>query len=118
VRTCLDELGAGRIGHGVRSVEDPDLLKRIVDAQVALEVCPASNVSLGVYHRAEDVPLRQLYEAGARIALGADDPLLFGSRLAEQYETARAVQNSPTWPKPPSEPPPPHPKPKNPSSPK
>ncbi len=91
VRTCLDELGAGRIGHGVRSVEDPDLLKRIVDAQVALEVCPASNVSLGVYHRQEDVPLRQLYEAGARIALGADDPLLFGSRLAEQYETARSV---------------------------
>jgi adenosine deaminase len=91
VRTCLDELGAGRIGHGVRSVEDPDLLKRIVDAQIALEVCPASNVSLGVYRRPEDVPLRQLYEAGARIALGADDPLLFGSRLAEQYETARSV---------------------------
>ena len=93
VRTCLDELGAGRIGHGVRSVEDPDLLRRVVDAQVALEVCPASNVSLGVYHRPEDVPLRRLYEAGARIALGADDPLLFGSRLAEQYETARTVHN-------------------------
>ncbi|MGH3331588.1 MAG: adenosine deaminase [Nocardioidaceae bacterium] len=91
IRTCLDELGAGRIGHGVRSVEDPDLLKRLVDAQVALEVCPASNVSLGVYRRAEDVPLRQLYEAGARLALGADDPLLFGSRLAEQYEAARTV---------------------------
>jgi adenosine deaminase len=91
VRTCLDELGAGRIGHGVRSVEDPDLLARIVDAQVALEVCPASNVSLGVYRSAEEVPLRRLYEAGARIALGADDPLLFGSRLAEQYETARSV---------------------------
>jgi len=91
VRTCLDELGAGRIGHGVRSVEDPDLLKRIVDAQIALEVCPASNVSLGVYPRPEDVPLRELYESGARIALGADDPLLFGSRLAEQYETARSV---------------------------
>src|SRR4051812_18778151 len=91
VRTCLDELGAGRIGHGVRVVEDPDLLKRVVDAQIALEVCPASNVSLGVYRRPEDVPLRDLYEAGARIALGADAPLLFGSRLAEQYETARTV---------------------------
>jgi adenosine deaminase len=91
VRTCLDELGADRIGHGVRSVEDPDLLARLVDAEVALEVCPASNVSLGVYPRAEDVPLRRLYDAGARIALGADDPLLFGSRLAEQYETARNV---------------------------
>lgn len=91
VRTCLDELGAGRIGHGVRSVEDPDLLARVVDAGVALEVCPASNVSLGVYRRPSDVPLRRLYEAGARIALGADDPLLFGSRLADQYQTARDV---------------------------
>lgn len=91
VRTCLDELGAGRIGHGVRSVEDPDLLARVVDAGVALEVCPASNVSLGVYRRPSDVPLRTLYEAGARIALGADDPLLFGSRLADQYQTARDV---------------------------
>lgn len=91
VRTCLDELGAGRIGHGVRSVEDPDLLARIVDAGVGLEVCPASNVSLGVYRTPSDVPLRQLYEAGARIALGADDPLLFGSRLADQYQLARDV---------------------------
>jgi adenosine deaminase len=93
VRTCLDELGAGRVGHGVRSVEDPDLLKRIVDSEIALEVCPASNVSLGVYRSAEDVPLRELYEAGARIALGADDPLLFGSRLAEQYEAARTAHH-------------------------
>jgi adenosine deaminase len=91
VRTCLDELGADRIGHGVRSVEDPDLLARIVDAGVGLEVCPASNVALGVYRTAADVPLRQLYEAGARIAFGADDPLLFGSRLADQYQLARDV---------------------------
>ena len=91
VRTCLDELGAGRIGHGVRSVEDPDLLARIVGSDVGLEVCPASNVSLGVYRTPADVPLRQLYEAGARIALGADDPLLFGSRLADQYQLARDV---------------------------
>ena len=83
----MELLGAERIGHGVRAAEDPDLLARLVDAEVALEVCPASNVSLGVYRSAEEVPLRQLYDAGARIALGADDPLLFGSRLAEQYET-------------------------------
>jgi adenosine deaminase len=93
VRTCLDELGAARIGHGVRSVEDPDLLARIVGNGVGLEVCPASNVALGVYRTAGDVPLRQLYEAGARIALGADDPLLFGSRLADQYQLARDVHD-------------------------
>jgi adenosine deaminase len=62
-----------------------------VDAGVALEVCPASNVALGVYPTMAEVPLRTLVDSGARIALGADDPLLFGPRLAEQYHAAREV---------------------------
>src|SRR5690606_19991932 len=90
-RACLDDLGAHRLGHGIRAVEDPALLERIAAAGVTLEVCPASNVSLGVYRRPADVPLRALLDAGVRVALGADDPLLFGSRLFEQYEMARTV---------------------------
>lgn len=89
VRDCLDDLHASRIGHGVRAAEDPHLLKRLADRQITCEVCPASNVALGVYERPEDVPLRTLFEAGVPMALGADDPLLFGSRLAAQYEIAR-----------------------------
>ncbi|MCF3180768.1 adenosine deaminase [Streptomyces polychromogenes] len=89
VRDCLDDLHAARIGHGVRAAEDPRLLKRLADRQITCEVCPASNVALGVYERPEDVPLRTLFEAGVPMALGADDPLLFGSRLAAQYEIAR-----------------------------
>ena len=91
VLSCLDELGADRIGHGVRSAEDPRVLDRLASAGVTCEVCPASNVALGVYREAEDVPLRTLLAAGVPVALGADDPLLFGSRLAEQYATARVV---------------------------
>ena len=91
VRDCLDDLGAGRIGHGVRAAEDPRLMQRLADRQITCEVCPASNVALGVYEKPEDVPLRTLFEAGVPLALGADDPLLFGSRLAEQYESARTV---------------------------
>jgi adenosine deaminase len=91
VRTCLDSLGADRVGHGVRSVEDPALLDRLAEAGTTLEVCPASNVRLGVFATAADVPLRLLRQAGVRVALGADDPLLFGSRLLDQYETARTV---------------------------
>ncbi len=91
VRVCLDELGADRLGHGIRSAEDPDLLARIVDAGVALEVCPVSNVALGVYTDLTSVPLPSLLEAGATVALGSDDPLLFGSRLAGQYATMRAA---------------------------
>ena len=69
------------------------MLARVVDAGVALEVCPTSNVSLGVYSTLDEVPIRQLLDAGADVALGADDPLLFGSRLAGQYAVLRAAQN-------------------------
>jgi adenosine deaminase len=89
VRECLDGLAADRIGHGVRAVEDPRLVEKIASRGVTLEVCPASNVSLGVAASAAEVPLRRLFEAGVPMALGADDPLLFGSRLARQYELAR-----------------------------
>ncbi len=89
VHDCLDDLGADRIGHGVRAAEDPRLLERLAEAQVTCEVCPASNVALGVYEKPGDVPLRTLWDAGVPMALGADDPLLFGSRLAAQYGLAR-----------------------------
>ncbi|MEY9845747.1 adenosine deaminase [Streptacidiphilus sp. BW17] len=89
IRSCLDDLGAGRVGHGVRAAESPALLRRLAEDQVTCEVCPASNVALGVYEHPQDVPLRRLFDAGVPMALGADDPLLFGSRLAEQYELAR-----------------------------
>ncbi len=93
VRVCLDELHAHRLGHGVRTAEDPALLDRVVQAGVALEVCPVSNVSLGVYPDLTSVPLPTLLAAGATVALGADDPLLFGSRLAAQYATMRAAHD-------------------------
>jgi adenosine deaminase len=91
VSETLTFLSPERLGHGIRSVEDPRVLDEVVRRGVTLEVCPGSNVALGVYKGAGDVPLRQLMEAGAQIALGADDPLLFGSRLTDQYESARAV---------------------------
>jgi adenosine deaminase len=91
VRTCLDALGAHRIGHGVAAATDRDLTKRLAAGGVTCEVCPASNVALGVAARPADVPLRILLDAGVPVALGADDPLLFGSRLTAQYEIARQV---------------------------
>lgn len=90
VRDCLDDLHASRIGHGVRAAEDPRLLRKLAERGVTCEVCPSSNVALGVYEKPADVPLRTLYDAGVPMALGADDPLLFGSRLAAQYELARS----------------------------
>lgn len=91
IREVIDTLSPDRLGHGVRVHEDPALLAEVVERGIALEVCPASNVSLGVYPELSYVPVPQLLEAGATIALGADDPLLFGERLLDQYENARHV---------------------------
>jgi len=89
VTACLDDLHADRIGHGVRAVEDPAVLKRLAAEQITCEVCPSSNVALGIAGGPAQVPLRPLAEAGVPVALGADDPLLFGPRLTAQYEIAR-----------------------------
>lgn len=89
VETTLESIRPDRIGHGVRSVEDPRVLELVAESGVALEVCPASNVALGVYPDARDVPLRTIVSAGIPVALGADDPMLFGSRLTDQYAIAR-----------------------------
>ena len=91
VRACLDALHAHRIGHGVAAATDRELTKRLAASGVTCEVCPTSNVALGIAARPADVPLRTLLDEGVPVALGADDPLLFGSRLAAQYEIARHV---------------------------
>jgi adenosine deaminase len=93
VTQCLDHLHPDRLGHGVRASEDEAVLGRLAEQGVALEVCPTSNVSLGVYATLEEVPIRTLTAAGIDVALGADDPLLFGSRLAGQYAVLRAAQD-------------------------
>ena len=93
VRECLTHLHPDRLGHGIRSAEDPRLLEDLAERQVALEVCPTSNISLGVYQTLEEIPVREVMAAGLQVALGADDPLLFGTRLAGQYAVLRAAQD-------------------------
>jgi adenosine deaminase len=91
VAAAVDLLHANRLGHGVRAAEDPWLVERLAAAGITCEVCPSSNVALGVVPDAESVPIRTLFDAGVPIALGADDPVLFGRRLVKQYEIARDV---------------------------
>jgi len=90
VAEAVGVLGADRIGHGVRAVEDPALVERLAATGVHLEVCPASNLALGVTSAAAAHPLPALLAAGVSVSLGADDPLLFRARLADQYALARA----------------------------
>ncbi|MCW2587066.1 MAG: adenosine deaminase [Frankiales bacterium] len=85
VRLAVERLGAQRVGHGVRAVEDPDLLELLATLEVACEVNPVSNLALHVHTSVADNPWRQLRAAGVPVAVGADDPLLFGADLVANY---------------------------------
>jgi adenosine deaminase len=89
VRGALNVLHARRIGHGVRAIEDPELVRRLADSEVCLDVCPTSNVMLSVVGSLAEHPLPRLLEAGVRCSINGDDPLLFGPGLLEEYEVAR-----------------------------
>ena len=87
VRSAI-ELGVDRIQHGVRAVEDPRVLELLAERGTCLDVCPTSNVVLDVYPSLAEHPLPQLLEAGVRCSLGADDPLLFGVDVVDEYVAA------------------------------
>jgi len=84
VRAAL-ELPVTRIAHGVRAVEDPQLMAELAARGIVLECCPTSNVALGVYPSYEEHPLPRLRQAGVRLTLGSDDPPYFGASLAGEY---------------------------------
>lgn len=82
---ALDELGAERIGHGIRAVEDPSLVERLARERVPLEVCPSSNVALGFAPSLADHPFDRLWRSGVAVSVNSDDPPLFGTTLDEEY---------------------------------
>jgi adenosine deaminase len=86
---ALDQLGADRILHGIRAQEDEALVRRLAAAGTCLDVCPTSNVLLGVVPDMQSHPLPELLEAGIRCSLNADDPLLFGVGILDEYSRAR-----------------------------
>lgn len=85
VEQAIERLKVDRIGHGIRVVEDKAALKRIVDEQVPLEVCPTSNIVTGAAKSLAEHPLRQLVDAGALVTLNSDDPTFFRSDLLGEY---------------------------------
>jgi len=88
VREALDMLRADRIGHGVTAVEDLALLERLRDEQVCLDVCPTSNVRLGVAPDWQRHPVHQLVAAGVPVSLNSDDPTFFGASGLDEYRAA------------------------------
>lgn len=79
-------LGAERVGHGVRSIEDPSLVAYLQQHQIPLEVCPTSNVCLGVYASYEEHPLRALWEKDVYLTINSDDPPMFDTDLVREYQ--------------------------------
>jgi adenosine deaminase len=95
ITDALDTLGAERIDHGYRVLEDPELTARLVHDGVCLTVCPSSNVALRVVHTIEEHPLRRMLDAGLRVTINSDDPAYFGGYLHETFvRTAEALDLS------------------------
>ncbi len=91
VRRCVELLGARRIGHGITAALNPPTLEMLARSQVTMEICPTSYLPLGVLPSLAEVPVGAFQQAGVPVALGADDPLIFGTRLVGQYEILRGV---------------------------
>jgi adenosine deaminase len=89
VAAALDRLRARRIAHGVLAIEDDALVARLAVERICLDVCPTSNLLLGVFPTPETHPLPRLLEAGVPCTLGSDDPLLFGASLLDELALCR-----------------------------
>jgi len=91
VWNALRELGADRIGHGVRCLADPALVEHLRERQIPLEVCPTSNLGIGLFPALSDHPLPQLLAAGLAVSLASDDPPMFATSINEEYRRCAAA---------------------------
>jgi adenosine deaminase len=89
VADCLQYANAARIGHGVRSLEDPRVVEQLREKQVPIEVCPSSNVCLGVFPSWDAHPLKKMMDAGLYVTLNSDDPPMFDTTLTDEFVRAR-----------------------------
>jgi adenosine deaminase len=86
VRAALADLKPERIGHGVRAIEDPALVDHLAETGVVLEVCPGSNIALGLYPGWRQHPIARLHERGVRVTVSTDDPPFFHTSMAREYD--------------------------------
>ena len=80
-----------RLGHGVRSIEDLDLVKEIVDKDIVLETCPTSNIATKIYENYETHPVKKLHDLGVRVTVNSDDPPFFNATIQGEYEAMAGI---------------------------
>ena len=85
---AIEKLPVSRIGHGVRISEDENAVKEIIKKGIVLEICPGSNVSLGVYKKYSEHPFPYLRNCGCKVTLNSDDPPFFHTNIGKEYENA------------------------------
>ncbi len=85
VRQAIFDLKVERLGHGVQVIEDPKLIQEVIARQITLEVCPGSNVFLGVAPSLKEHPIKALYDQGVRVSISTDDPPFFQTTLTKEY---------------------------------
>lgn len=88
---AIDLLKVSRIDHGVRCMEDPDLITKLAATQIPLNLCPVSNVKLGIFQHMRQHPLKKMYEEGLFITVNSDDPAYFGAYLNENFMAANSA---------------------------
>lgn len=91
IRGAVEALGADRIGHGIRVLEDPALVELLIERSIALDVCPTSNLRTRSVSSLAEHPLPEMLRAGLTCTLASDDPSMFGSGLTGEYEVCRSV---------------------------
>ena len=92
IRNAINLLHPSRLGHGVRSIEDPILVKEISNSNIVLEMCPTSNIATKIYSSYKNHPVKKLFDQGVKITVNSDDPPFFNASIAGEYES-----NGKTW---------------------
>ena len=86
IRNAINLLHPTRLGHGVRSIEDPDLVKEIIDKDIILETCPTSNIATKIYEDYKSHPVKNLFDQGVKVTVNSDDPPFFNATIQGEYK--------------------------------
>ena len=91
IRDAIELLHPKRLGHGVRSIEEFELINYIKELDIVLEICPTSNVATKIYKDYQDHPVKTLFDQGVKITVNSDDPPFFNASIAGEYEVMRTL---------------------------